>query len=201
VKAKETFSSEGYGLTADREDASSGLRMRLDDNEVLCSPSQCAQEHPEVVKDTEWVSADAGVCSGDSGGPALDSAGRVIGVASRGGEDCKATIYGGVEAWSDFIIEIALQAAEVGDYEPPFWTTGSSLAVEGSTDNDEVVVLDEPDGNVSPSGDVECTADCDDSTAQLPRESSCHVSPHQSARSVFWLALTALALALGRRRR
>ena len=52
-------------------------------------------------------------CSGDSGGPALDSKGRIVGVVSRGGPDCSGTnsrnIYTRVDAFHA-IIDQALQS-------------------------------------------------------------------------------------------
>jgi hypothetical protein len=65
--------------------------------------------------------ADSPVCSGDSGGPALDSSGRVSGVTSRGDEQCTVGIYSGVSAWKDFIVEKTFTAAVSGHYSPPAW--------------------------------------------------------------------------------
>ena len=46
-------------------------------------------------------------CSGDSGGPALDAAGQVVGVVSRGGPDCSSktsrNIYTRVDAFRSFV--------------------------------------------------------------------------------------------------
>jgi hypothetical protein len=193
---QEDFSSEGYGLVEDREDASSGLRMRIDNNLVSCTTSACDAEYPNQVKDTEWLSANAGVCSGDSGGPALDSAGRVFGVASRGGPECKTTIFGEVAAWKDFIIEIALQAAEVGGYPAPFWTSGSSEP-PATPEDDPEVILDEPgDDNDEANGDLGCEPRCsEDEGAQFAAESGCHALPgHSLPRSGGMLGLLASLL-------
>ena len=44
------------------------------------------------VVDGEWVGP-VGACPGDSGGPALDPSGAIIGVASRGYDDCRVSIF------------------------------------------------------------------------------------------------------------
>jgi hypothetical protein len=206
----EAFSAEGYGLTSDTEDATSGLRMRIDGNEVLCSPSSCHIEYPELVTEGEWVSADAGVCSGDSGGPALDAQGRVMGVASRGGDECRATIYGDVAYWADFIIETALEAAELGDYTAPFWTSGTSERPEGFEDEEivaeptsDAVVLDEPAADeAANAGDIECSdAECGEGGGKgFSAERGCTVGVASRANRLVW-ALAAAALVLCRRRR
>jgi MYXO-CTERM domain-containing protein len=52
---------------------------------------------------------------------------KVIGVVSRGSQGCDTPIYGSVTAWKDWITSIALEAAQKGGYEPPFWAvTGKS---------------------------------------------------------------------------
>ncbi|HET9955472.1 MAG TPA: trypsin-like serine protease, partial [Polyangiaceae bacterium] len=66
-------------------------------------------------------------CEGDSGGPALDADGKVVGVVSRSGDACEEPVYGTVTAWRDLIIRVAKRAATLGGYEPPSWVqTGSS---------------------------------------------------------------------------
>ncbi len=116
----ETYTAVGYGLTETGD--STGTRMRLDDLSVACEPGSCG----EGVESTEFR-GETGICSGDSGGPALDEDGKVVGVVSRGGPECSTPVYSTVTAWHDFIIETAKSAAVLGGYEAPFWvTTGLS---------------------------------------------------------------------------
>lgn len=116
----ETYTAVGYGATGTGE--SSGSRMQLGGLNVACQPGSCG----EGVESTEFL-GDRGICSGDSGGPALDRDGKVLGVVSRGGPECSEPIYGSVAAWRDFIVETAEEAAALGGYDAPFWvTTGSS---------------------------------------------------------------------------
>jgi hypothetical protein len=123
----EEYSAIGYGLTDPNDDMSSGTRMRLDGKQVVCLGGSCAGFGGDQVKTSEWAGED-GTCPGDSGGPAIDSLGRVTGVVSRGAQPCLTSIYGDVSAWKDLIIQTATTAAEQGGYEPPFWvTTGSSI--------------------------------------------------------------------------
>lgn len=121
----EVYSAVGYGLTGAVRYATAGERMRRDGMEVLCAPGTC----PEGVIDTEFVGTE-GICVGDSGGPAIDSEGRVIGVVSRGVDPCDLPIYGDVSSWGDWIVSVALEAAEATGSQPPAWAaTGSSDAV------------------------------------------------------------------------
>lgn len=130
--ANEIFSATGYGLT-EPDGVLSGTRMRTDGNTVRCAGAGCGALASSQIRSSEWLSVDARVCPGDSGGPALDEQGRVIGVASRGADGCGSIIYGDVASWADFIIDTALDAAERGGYDAPSWTSGSSEPPEEPT--------------------------------------------------------------------
>jgi hypothetical protein len=117
----ETYAAVGYGV--DDQGARTSGRMVLAGLVIQCSADRCGGIG---VADTEFL-GETGVCSGDSGGPALDVEGRVIGVLSRGSDPCETPVYGGVEGFRDWLMETALAAAEAGGYEPPLWAlTGSS---------------------------------------------------------------------------
>jgi len=115
----EVFAAIGYGLQdpGDETGETSGHRMGVTNAQVFCEGSACGTD---LVLEGEFI-ADSPVCSGDSGGPALDQNGRVSGVTSRGDEKCTVGIYSGVSAWSDFIIEKTFAAATSGHYTPPAW--------------------------------------------------------------------------------
>jgi hypothetical protein len=119
LAANEVFAAIGYGLQdpADETGETSGHRMSVTDAQVFCEGSACGTD---LVLEGEFI-ADSPVCSGDSGGPALDKSGRVSGVTSRGDEKCTVGIYSSVSAWSDFIIEKTFAAASSGHYTPPAW--------------------------------------------------------------------------------
>jgi MYXO-CTERM domain-containing protein len=119
VQPGEKYTAVGYGV--DENGDSNGSRMQLSGLSIACQPGSCG----EGVESTEFR-GETGICSGDSGGPALDVDGKVVGVVSRGGPDCSTPVYGTVTAWRDFIIETALEAARVGNYDPPFWVTTRS---------------------------------------------------------------------------
>ncbi len=119
VKRNEEFAAIGYGLQdpTDYHAETAGHRMGVDDARVFCTGAAC---NTELVHASEWI-ADSPVCSGDSGGPALNADGQIVGVTSRGDADCTLGIYTSVYAWRDFIREKTFEAAESGHYSPPAW--------------------------------------------------------------------------------
>jgi hypothetical protein len=116
---EEEFSALGYGLQSPNDASGStvGTRLRIDRARVFCNGSSC--DSPSVDA-REWF-GESSVCSGDSGGPALDRDGRVAGVISRGDQQCSVAIYTSVKAWRDFISAAAFEAARLGGYAPPAW--------------------------------------------------------------------------------
>jgi hypothetical protein len=127
----EVFQAVGYGLqqVSDEAGKTAGHRMVVSNARVDCGGAACGTE---MVKDGEFV-ADSPVCSGDSGGPALDEAGRIVGITSRGDEACTLGIYTSVSAWRDFIVEKALQAATEGRYAAPAWASPNQSAANAGT--------------------------------------------------------------------
>jgi V8-like Glu-specific endopeptidase len=122
VEAGEVYTAVGYG--ADESGEPTGQRQMRSGLSVACAPGLCGFG----VESSEFR-GETGICSGDSGGPALDAQGKVVGVVSRGGSDCGTPIYGTVTAWREWIRETAARAAEAGGYEPAFWVvTGESDA-------------------------------------------------------------------------
>jgi MYXO-CTERM domain-containing protein len=119
VTEGEAYSAVGFGTTD--EVNGGGQRRRLDGLLVRCTGKDCSAADISITH--EW-GGDHGICEGDSGGPALDADGRVIGVTSRGAAGCTSPIYGDVFSWSDWIKSSALHAAEVGGYTAPGWATG-----------------------------------------------------------------------------
>ncbi len=122
VKPDALFAAIGYGLQDpnDQQGETAGHRIGVDDAQVFCAGTACGTP---MATASEWI-ADSPVCSGDSGGPALDQAGRVVGVTSRGDPQCTVGIYSSVYAWRDFIIDGAVDAANAGNYATPTWALG-----------------------------------------------------------------------------
>jgi hypothetical protein len=116
----EEYYAIGYGATSDGQGADSGTRRRRDDLFIQCVAADCP---PFAIKETEWR-GDTGICSGDSGGPALDLLDRVIGVASRGAAGCQMPIYGYVYGWGQWIMDTTSYAASISGTEPPSWAQG-----------------------------------------------------------------------------
>ncbi len=121
VHVGEAYVAVGYGQDENGEQTAG--RMELGGLTVRCGGGRCGSA---AVTSTEFL-GDTGVCSGDSGGPALDADGKVVGVVSRGSDPCETPVYGSVASWGDWIRDTALGAAAVGGYRAPFWAfTGSS---------------------------------------------------------------------------
>lgn len=116
------YSAVGYGEAGDGA-GGSGRRRRRDGLTAFCMGNNCP--FYSSATETEWM-GETGVCSGDSGGPAIDAAGRVIGIASRGSAGCGYPVYGGVATWADFVKQAGKDAATIGQYVVAPWALGLS---------------------------------------------------------------------------
>ncbi|MES1175975.1 MAG: S1 family peptidase [Myxococcales bacterium] len=122
VVRRESYRAVGYGQTEAGDAGVAGERRGRSGLSVNCAPGKCGQG----VESNEFV-GETGICSGDSGGPALDESGKVVGVVSRSGTDCAHPVYASVASWKDWLIRVATEAAAQGQYEAPFWAkTGLS---------------------------------------------------------------------------
>ena len=145
----EAFTAIGFGTALDEGEA--GTRRFVEGVQVVCGADQCGA--PDVLTNTEFVGEQA-VCEGDSGGPALGEDGRVLGVASRTGNDCDFAIYSAVSPWRDFIVDVAERATSFGDYDTPDWLAAAVADGEGLGDisgagdgTNEVVTPDDESSN------------------------------------------------------
>ena len=122
-QTNEVFDAVGYGITSPNDNSGEtfGRRLHVDDLRVGCVGAPCGSMGGTA---TEW-GATTPVCQGDSGGPALDGSGRVIGVASRGNQNCTGALYGSVYSWRNLITDTARDAATIGGYPVPPWAGGA----------------------------------------------------------------------------
>jgi len=160
LEVGEVYSAVGYGAI-DGQGTDAGKRRRRDDLEVECIGSWC---NDSEVAETEWGGS-GGVCHGDSGGPALDGQGRVLGVASRATLECDASFYAGVIPWASWLQDTVVYASGMGGYEAPIWTAGSMVDPEhsmpiGQSCGDDG---DCPSGRcLADDGELYCTRACND---------------------------------------
>jgi len=194
----EAVTAVGFGSAL--SEGEPGIRRAISGVEVLCGPTDCG--NPDLLSNTEFVS-DQGACEGDSGGPALDSEERVVGVASRTDEECSFAVYSAVAPWSDWIVGVASRALSQGDYEAPEWLS-AALDAESVIDTDEV-----SDGVIDPSLENDDTdglvpdVDESDMVSSSHGDSGCSLGDSAPARgtSTAWLGASMVSLALGLRLR
>jgi hypothetical protein len=120
VQRGESFRAIGFGDDLDAGPA--GVRRVRNGLHILCGPHDC--NDATFVTDSEFVGQQA-ICDGDSGGPALDTDGRVVGVASRASEGCGLAVYSAVAAWRQWILSVADRAAQLGSYDVAAWESGA----------------------------------------------------------------------------
>jgi MYXO-CTERM domain-containing protein len=193
VETGEPYTAVGYGVNEDGN--STGSRMQRAGLEIACQPGSCGSG----VESTEFR-GETGICSGDSGGPALDADGKVVGVVSRGGPDCSIPVYGTVTAWRDFLTKTAQEAADLGRYQAPYWVAtgfsdppnspGAAGAAGAGGSGEEpapAAVRGEPCAELSCAEGLLCyaaTADTTQATCVAPCETTADCGSGQECRDV-----------------
>lgn len=202
VEHGELYTAVGFGATPDPEQQ--GTRRSREGLQVTCTPDDCAGV--AAVEETEFRGGD-GVCSGDSGGPAIDTAGRVTGIASRS-VDCTGSVYSALSRWRGFIREVAALAARAGDYPEPEWLVEALPEPEPELAEPEQAAPVVPEATEQPlADDGRATSDIERTPMAVPAASSeagassgCSLQGAPAAAS--WQALTLLlGLAAGYRAR
>lgn len=177
VVAQETYRAVGYGLDQPSDDGSAGMRRERSDLVIDCAPGSCGSG----TRANEFV-GNLALCSGDSGGPALDPSGKLLGVGSRSGSGCSHPVYGSVVAWAGWIREVAARAALRGNYEAPFWVATGQSSPSTTTQGDRCAGPDDCGdgfGCYSPTQsttDAYCAGLCSD-TAGCASGTHCDVGP------------------------
>ncbi|MEI8256593.1 MAG: trypsin-like serine protease [Deltaproteobacteria bacterium] len=117
--AMETFTAIGFGATDGFQNGAGTRRIRS--GLTIQLVGQYSQSGIQYMADQEWV-GDTGTCEGDSGGPAIDETGLVIGSVSRGGANtCDQPTYTRVDSYADWIRQQARVAAGAGGFDLPAW--------------------------------------------------------------------------------
>jgi hypothetical protein len=117
----ESITVVGYGEVQPGQAASVGERRVLDGATVE------AVGATDRTVESEWI-VDHGPCAGDSGGPALDVEGRVVGVMSRGSKKlCQSMIYQQLPPHAGWLRALAWESAERLQVEAPEWAKAEPL--------------------------------------------------------------------------
>lgn len=121
IQTGEVYKAVGYGASsADEARAEFGIRHSRAGLAVACGQDRRCESW---VSSREFVGG-GGACHGDSGGPAFDAHGRVIGVLSRGAEGCNSPVYTGVPAYEALLVETAQLAQTQFGVPLPVWAGG-----------------------------------------------------------------------------
>lgn len=159
ITSGERYSAVGYGGSDANENAAEyGVRHSRANLFVECGQrNECADNS---VMAQEFLGSE-GACKGDSGGPALDDNGHVIGVLSRGAEGCASPIYVGVPAFESLLVSAAREANRTLGARLPVWAGGDPAPTKPNSPpedagRDESTADEDSDGD-SASGETTLT--------------------------------------------
>jgi hypothetical protein len=162
------YSALGYGETCGDANnelcyLESGARRRVDGLIIVCATDCTGFE----VAPTEWA-GQKGLCSGDSGGPALDAQGLLVGFGLRGQLDpngnCTAPVYAAIAPHKDFLVAAVRASSAAAGLAAPAWTAPQDDASSEDAAADASGLLD-----VSAEGDeITDAAKLGDSVTEPP---------------------------------
>lgn len=129
--AGEPVTAVGFGSTGGG--GGLGVRRVGEGLEVACVG---ADDCPgPFVQPTELQVGDGVFCQSDSGAPAFDADGMVIGVTSRGVNPCDAPILSATFAWATWLRTLGREAAADGGYETPAWALEPTVTPDAGADS------------------------------------------------------------------
>jgi V8-like Glu-specific endopeptidase len=144
----ETFTAVGYGSDGANPN-SDGLR-RSRSGLTIFAVGEVRSVSGRIASTTnDWV-ADLGPCGGDSGAPALDSSGAVIGVMSRGNPTvCRQMVYTQVTPFHAWAKETVIAAAGRAGIPVASWAADQIVDAGIETGTDAGTPLTLPAASVS----------------------------------------------------
>lgn len=139
ARVGERFSTVGYGYDG-AEPASDGLRRSRSGLSAVSVGERRDVDGLIYATANDWI-ADTGPCGGDSGAPALDERGEVIGVMSRGDRRaCVSMVYTQVSSFRDWARETVIAAAGRANIAVTAWVsqppshTDAGVTVDGGAE-------------------------------------------------------------------
>ena len=123
----------GFGYLSPTDPESTGVRRKLGGTITNVGAREGSSTYGPGT-DTDFA-VDAGPCAGDSGGPALDSRGRVLGVMSRGNSAlCEQMTYTRLDSHRDWLTATVRDAAQARGASPPAWAALSAPSSPPATE-------------------------------------------------------------------